>query len=182
MKPSLLQKKEQTPHRNRDKFYEHTPLTDQITFCHYKLNMDPNSPNQNFPTQPQADGVQPIDNQTPVSTNSNSQTQAAAVPTDPNSPAQPGVEAQPGAGAQPGGVPAPDYVNEVGEDVIDLLDEISEDNNLLQLVAQEMQLDPTKVQSMLASVLDKIDKEQITTEDLALIMASTAADETTDNG
>ena len=58
-----------------------------------------------------------------------------------------------------------------------MLDEISDDENLLQMVATEMQLDKEKVKKILVKLLEKIDKEEITYEELALIMASTVADE-----
>lgn len=139
--------------------------------------MDPNDSNQNSTNPPEPVTEQPVDNQQQMPSEPVVQAAPAQNPADQGNPVQELVQPVPDTQA-----PVTDYVNEVGEDLIDLLDEISEDNNLLQVVANEMKLDPTKVQSMLASVLDKIDKEQITTEDLALIMASTAADETPDNG
>jgi hypothetical protein len=135
--------------------------------------MDPNNSNQDSPNVGTAPlQPQPVvdQTQTPIPQNNEN--------TDPNNNQ---VQSADQAVQDPAAVDG-NYINEVGEDLIDLLDEISENNELLQVVASEMQLDTNKVQSMLASVLDKIDKEQITTEDIALIMAATAADETPDNG
>ena len=73
------------------------------------------------------------------------------------------------------------YIEDVGEDLIDLLDEISEDENLLKAVADEMQLDKERVKGILTGLLTKIDQGQITDEELALIMASTVADEVIQN-
>jgi hypothetical protein len=69
------------------------------------------------------------------------------------------------------------YIEDVGEDLIDLLDEINEDENLVQAVADEMKLDKERVKGILTKLLTKIDQGQITEDELALIMASTVADE-----
>lgn len=68
------------------------------------------------------------------------------------------------------------YIEAVGESTVSLLDDISADESLIQIVATEMKLDTSRVKSTLAALLDKIDKEQITTEELALIMAASVVD------
>ena len=74
---------------------------------------------------------------------------------------------------------APDYIEDVGGDMIGLLDEISGDDTLVQKVADEMELDKEKVHGILTPLLNKIDQGQITVDEIALIMASTVVDEDT---
>jgi hypothetical protein len=71
----------------------------------------------------------------------------------------------------------PDYIEEVGGDMIGLLDEVNGDDTLIQKVADEMELDKDKIKSILTPLLHKIDQGQITVEEIALIMASTVVDE-----
>jgi hypothetical protein len=72
------------------------------------------------------------------------------------------------------------YVQDVGGDLIGLLDEIEGDENLIQTVADEMALDKENVKTILTGLLDKIDKGQVTAEELALIMAAPVVDELSD--
>jgi len=74
---------------------------------------------------------------------------------------------------------APDYIEDVGGDMIGLLDEINEDDTLVQKVADEMELDKEKVRGILTPLMNKIDQGQITVDEIALIMASTVVDEET---
>jgi hypothetical protein len=165
--------------------------------------MDPNSSNQDnsntAANPPQTDTTQTAENQTqaipqtaPDTATDNNQVNQTQIPpsTPPESDVNTTLPSDPNNNIvqpadQTGQNTAPvenAYINDVGEDLIDLLDEISENDTLLQAVAGEMKLDANKVKSMLASVLDKIDNEQITTEDIALIMAATVADEVPING
>jgi ubiquinone biosynthesis protein Coq4 len=73
-----------------------------------------------------------------------------------------------------------DYIEDVGGDMIGLLDEINEDDALVQKVADEMQLDKEKVRAILTPLLNKLDQGQITIDEIALIMASTIVDEEID--
>jgi hypothetical protein len=80
--------------------------------------------------------------------------------------------------ANTGNVQQPiNYVDDVGGDMIGLLDEINDDDKLVQEVADEMQLEKEKVKSILAGLLNKIDQGQVTAEEIALMMAATVADQ-----
>lgn len=72
------------------------------------------------------------------------------------------------------------YITNVGESLIDLLDDIQGDDSLIQVVAKEMSLEPEKIKSILTPLLDKIDKGQITMEELALLMAAPVVDDASD--
>jgi hypothetical protein len=130
--------------------------------------------------QPAADtqndqGTQQPDttNQTePQSEQTNTSPQDAPDQTPTAQQANPATQNDAPAAAAPG-----NYIEDVGEDLIDLLDEIEANDNLIDIVANEMSLDKDRVKSILTKLLDKIDQEQITAEEIALIMASTAVDE-----
>jgi hypothetical protein len=156
--------------------------------------MDPNNPNQTNPPQntaPQLDTTQqaPLNTQpnTPLQNILNQQPAPATPPEAPIA-SQPnpnnGQTQEPVAQANISTQADTDtsltngsYIEDIGDGLIDLLDDINEDENLLQVVANEMELDKERVRETLTTLLDKIDQEQITSEELALIMASTVADE-----
>lgn len=73
-----------------------------------------------------------------------------------------------------------DYVENVGGSVIDLLEDVNENEDLVQMVAEEMRLDEAKLKSILSPLLDKIHNGQITIDELALIMAAPVVDEEPD--
>jgi len=100
---------------------------------------------------------------TPEDTNSNSEQLASQI--------QPAEEA-----AQD-----EDYIENVGGSVIDLLEDIENNEDFIQVVAQEMQLDVNAVKSILTPLVDKIHQGQISIEELALIMAAPVVDEVTEN-
>lgn len=140
--------------------------------------MDENSSNQNAQQPAQPSTSQPQQDQASVQAPVQNPADNSATPTLPSQSenaqtqqANPSAESQ----TQPA-----DYIEDVGGDMIGLLDEINENDALIQKVADEMQFDKEKVRSMLASLLNKIDQEQITEGDIALIMASTVADELTE--
>jgi len=173
--------------------------------------MDPNSPSSSNPPQvdtPPSESTQPIPTppqdqniQTPPVTND---PVTPTVPVDPN-PVSQSEPTKPTDPASQNHVVTPNspldsqttevqqntntgedseqenYDENVGGDAIGLLDEISTDQHLLQEVADEMQLDPEKVTSILTTLLDKIDQGQVTAEEIALILASTVADELTND-
>jgi len=156
--------------------------------------MDPNDSNQTT-NPPQTDAAQPDESQA-------DQPQAASNPVlqDDTSAQQPDPNSLDEANTPIPSVPAADqtqptdltntdtanapqegnYIDDVGGDMIGLLDEINEDENLIQKVADEMQLDKEKVKSILTGLLNKIDQGQVTAEELAIIMAATVADELTE--
>ena len=163
--------------------------------------MDPNNPNQTNPPQsttPQIDTTQqaPLNGQpgTPLQNILNQQPAAPTTPpeapiasqSNPNNVQIQESVAQTNMNTQDNSNPQADtdtsltdesYIENIGDSLIDLLDDIDEDENLLQVVADEMELDKERVKGILTTLLDKIDQEQITSEELALIMASTVADE-----
>jgi len=112
------------------------------------------------PAAPQADQTVSTDQQTPAA--------------DQTAPAQQTDQA---ATDDPAAAPGGNYIEDVGGDLIDLLDEIEADDNLIAAVATEMQLDKDRVKTILTGLLDKIDKEQVTEEEIALIMAAPVIDE-----
>jgi hypothetical protein len=144
--------------------------------------MDPNNPNQTTSQSdsPQSTAPQPdTTQQVPLNPQPNTPppTTPPEVPTasqpDPNTQVNPSPQANTDTSLTDGS-----YAEDIGDKLIYLLDDINSDENLLQMVANEMELDKEKVKGILTKLLDKIDQEQITTEELALIMASTVADET----
>lgn len=68
-----------------------------------------------------------------------------------------------------------DYIEDLGEDLIDFLDDMEANENLLQNIANDMGIEKERARSILAKLLDKIDQEQITTEDIALIITAVGA-------
>jgi len=111
------------------------------------------------------------------------QTQTLAEPVPQNlatTPATDPAQTQPANQTAPAVASKNDYIENVGGDMIGLLDEINGDDKLIQEVATEMNLDKEKVKTILAGILSKIDQGQLTAEDFALIMASTVADELTE--
>ena len=142
--------------------------------------MDPNNPNQTTSqsdspqsTVPQLDATQqvPLNGQPNTPPTVPPEASVASQP-DPNTQVNPSPQANTDTSLTGGSC-----AEDIGDNLIDLLDEINEDENLLQMVANEMELNKEKVKGILTKLLDKIDQEQITTEELALIMASTVADE-----
>lgn len=141
--------------------------------------MDPNSTNppSDDQQQPQQDAGQPDMTQTnsvppPPPVSEPDATPATASTTDQG---QADTQGQPTQDNPEQA--AADYIENVGESLIDLMDEVNSDDNLIKIVADEMKLDEVKVKSILTTLLDKIDKEQITVEELAFIMAVTVVDE-----
>jgi len=109
------------------------------------------------------------------------QTPPELVPQDgTTTPAPDATQTQPADQAAPAVAPQDNYIENVGGDMIGLLDEINGDEELIQKVADEMRLDKEKVKTILAGILNKIDQGQLTAEDFALVMASTVADELTE--
>jgi len=157
--------------------------------------MDPNSTNppSDNPQQPPQDAVQSDLSQTPppldvpqsdpgtapmsedLSVTDPSTSDTSAGEPDPST--APTVEPEQPSANNAEEATADDYVENVGGSLLDLMDEVNEDDNLIQLVADEMKIDVTKAKSILTTLLDKLDKEQITMEELAFIMAVTVADE-----
>ena len=149
--------------------------------------MDPNSSsNQSQDDTTPTEDTQSV--QAPLSTDPNNQSDSTTsneptseAPVAQSNPADPQTTDDQQATAT-SDVPEPEnYIENVGGDEIGLLDEISTNDQLLQEVADEMQLDTEKVKSILSTLLDKIDQGQITTEEIALILASTVADELTND-
>jgi hypothetical protein len=70
-----------------------------------------------------------------------------------------------------------DYITNVGERLIDLLTDISLSDEAKQKVADTMRLPVPQVTAILDRLLDKIDNDQVTAAELALIMAAPVADE-----
>jgi hypothetical protein len=156
-------------------------------------NNSTNSPQQNAPQSPaaQTDQPHPTPTQDPSTvqqtpdTNPTQSTpsEQSAQPIQSTAPQTDAVPLSSELTANPtpidtdGTQPDTSYVDDVGESLMDLLDDINSNENFIQIVANEMQLDPEKVKSFLSGLLDKIDKEQITIEELALIMAAPVVDE-----
>jgi hypothetical protein len=153
--------------------------------------MDPNDSNQ-VTDQPQSDAAQtdanqqqsvpadPVQQDNPSAESADATQQTDSAPSDEPATDQTQPDDQQAAGTSD--VQAGSYIDDVGGDMIGLLDEIEEDENLIQMVADEMALDKEKVKTILTGLLDKIDKEQITVEEIALIMAATVADELPEEG
>ena len=167
--------------------------------------MDPNNTNQDQTASqqsdtPTGDAIQqnPTQNDTTVQTDTSTPVQetsdspvaveqeepVTAEQSDPNSMQSTDVTqttptTEPNQAVAPASIEG-SYIEDVGEDLIDLLDEINEDENLTEAVAKEMRLDKESVKAILAKLLAKIDQGQITEDELALIMASTVADEVLD--
>lgn len=147
-----------------------TPQIDQTQQT--PLNTQPNTPLQNILNQQPTPPIAP-ETPTAIQPNQNSiQTQEPVIQTNLNTQINSNPQEDTASSLTDGS-----YVEDIGEGLIDLLDDINEDENLLQIVADEMELDKERVRETLATLLDKIDQEQITPEELALIMASTVADE-----
>jgi len=70
-----------------------------------------------------------------------------------------------------------DYITNVGEQLIDLLTDISLSDEAKQKVADTMRLPVPQVTAILDRLLDKIDNGQVTAAELALIMTAPVADE-----
>jgi hypothetical protein len=70
-----------------------------------------------------------------------------------------------------------DYITNVGEQLIDLLTDISLSDEAKQKVADTMRLPVPQVTAILDRLLDKIDSGQVTAAELALIMTAPVADE-----
>jgi hypothetical protein len=135
--------------------------------------MDQNNSSSNSPQQ---DNTQPTGAQTQVQPNTVPQSNPTATPTP-----TPDINSQQIVNQTQTSSDitqqAEGYVEEVGGSLLDLMDEVSTDDTLIQTVADEMKLDINKVKSILTTLLDKIDKDQITIEELAFIMAVTVVDE-----
>jgi hypothetical protein len=161
-------------------------------------NSDPTNQPQQDTTQTDADQtVQPQqpDDQTQQSDDQTQQSQPAAeqnpdqgqqaeypVPesasvdqTQPADQGQPQTPAADDSTVQEG-----NYIEDVGGSVIDLLDDIDGSDNLVKIVANEMRLDDQRVRTILSGLLAKIDQNQLTIEELALIMAAPVVDEVDD--
>ena len=102
---------------------------------------NPNTPLQNILSQQPAPTVPP---EVPITSQ----------PTDLNTQVNSNPEADTDTSLTDGS-----YVEDIGDNLIDLLDEINEDENLLQMVANEMEIDKEKVKGILTNLLDKIDQE-----------------------
>lgn len=125
------------------------------------------------PVEPNAQDASTTDTQAP--SDPQTATQSSPTPTVENTQeSQQNVEGE--DETQPG-----NYAEDVGGDQIGLLDEISGSDQLLEEVAEEMQLDKESVRTILTGLLNKIDQGQITTEEIALILASSIADELTND-
>ena len=124
---------------------------------------------QTPPVEPNAQDATTTD--TPAPTDQETATQSSPTPTVSNDQeSQQTVEGK-------DEIESENYVENVGGDQIGLLDEISGSDQLLGEVAEEMLLDKEKVKAILTGLLNKIDQGQITTEEIALILASTVVDE-----
>ena len=133
------------------------------------MNVQPNTPLQSILDQ-QPTPAAPAE--TPITNQNTYQIQEPVAQANPN----PQINSNPQTDID---TPMMDegYVEDIGGGIIDLLDDINEKENLLEIVADEMELDKERVKGTLAKLLDKIDQEQITSEEIALIMASTIVDE-----
>ena len=78
---------------------------------------------------------------------------------------------------QPAASQPEDYIENTGGSVIDLLEDVNENDDFIQVIAQEMRLDSEQVKAILTPLLDKIQQGQITMEELALIMTAPIVDE-----
>jgi len=161
-------------------------------------NSDPtNQPPQddaNQPVQPQQpdeqaqqsdDQTQPIEPASqPAEEQNSDQGQQVESPIPANEPtdqAQPEDQGQPGTqAADDSTVQEGNYIEDVGGSVLDLLDDIDESDDLVKIVAKEMRLDDQRVRTILSGLLTKIDQNQLTIEELALIMAAPVVDEVDD--
>jgi len=70
-----------------------------------------------------------------------------------------------------------DYVTNVGVSMVDLFTDISMSEERKQKVAETMRISVAQVATIVEQLLDKIDNEQITEEELAFIISSPVADE-----
>lgn len=134
-------------------------------------NQPPNNPSQD----PQPPGDQTVQEQPQPQP----QPQTSDAPTDANvssAPIQNVVQEQ-------NSTPSSDvpqdanYIENVGGSLLDLIEEVNSNDNLIQIVADEMKLDVNKIKSIITGLLDKVDNGQLTTEELAFIMAVTVVDE-----
>lgn len=73
-----------------------------------------------------------------------------------------------------------DYVTNVGGSLVDLLTDISLSETRQQKVADTMRISVEEGKALLHGLLDKIDKEELTRAELALIMTAPVADETSE--
>lgn len=70
-----------------------------------------------------------------------------------------------------------EYIDNVGVSLIDLLTDISLSEDLIQKVADTMRLPVDKARIILESLLDKIDKRELTEAEIAFIITAPVADE-----
>jgi hypothetical protein len=151
--------------------------------------MDPTDPTQSSDTQTPLSDVTQQNMQTPPqsaeqSPMSQEQSQMPPSPAD----AQSDVSQQPRPSVDPSVAQPPqeqqaqqqqqgDYITNVGRSMVDLLTDISLSDELTKTVADTMRLTVGQVTEILEGLLDKVDNEQVTEEELALIITAPVVDE-----
>jgi hypothetical protein len=139
--------------------------------------MDSNNPNQ--PTLPQENIPQPNEVQQPTSIE---QPQSPITNQQYPNNNQPTTQTQTQTNSDTNSEEEDEnYTEDFGNYIIELLDDISADENLTQKIANKMGLDKEETTEILENILQKIDDEQITPEELALIMTAPIVDERSDN-
>ncbi|HEV2339753.1 MAG TPA: hypothetical protein VGT05_03220 [Patescibacteria group bacterium] len=79
--------------------------------------------------------------------------------------------------AQPQTDPSQAYIENTGGSIIELLGEIGNDDKLLVQVAEEMKMDKERCKTLLAAILEKISKGQLTDEELSFILTAPVVEE-----
>jgi len=146
--------------------------------------------NSSIPTQTQQENISQTDNNQQVTVPSTPAVEQQDQPFVANQPAVPvssqdqqenaGVSAaqQSDSTTNVGDTPQEeDYVTNVGLSMIDLFTDISMSEGRKQKVAEAMKISVAQVTTIVEQLLDKIDNEQITEEELVFIISSSVADE-----
>lgn len=136
--------------------------------------MDQNNSDQDqtvYPANSAQDATQQDNTQTPPTSNDATQL-VSQEPTAPSALVEPTGDQQQGMYDQ---TTDEDYIEDLGEDLIDFLDDMEGNENLLQNIASDMGIEKERARSILTKLLDKIDQEQISTEELALIITAIGA-------
>lgn len=136
-------------------------------------------------TASQSDAPQPVN--VPVADDAQMTSPAPADTTDPSpqpvdTPAVDTPAAEPAADQAQTKEGDANYIEDVGNSVLELLDDIDSDEKLQQIIAGEMRLDASTVKSILTGLLDKVDQGQITKDELALLMAAPVVDDISEGG